>query len=337
MGKPLTTLKPEQVDPQREAGEPRAGSVAVVGSINVDFVVPVERLPLAGETVLGRDCQRYPGGKGANQAVAAARLGANVAFVGRVGDDDLGDTVAAAVKNAGVDVSRLYRTPDTPTGLAMITVTETGDNTITVSPGANHRLTVADIAAARGVLVDATVVLCQLEIPIDTVVAAAECATGTVILNPAPATALPAKLLERVDVLVPNRSELARLADAAEPATLEEAVRLATRLADRAAVVVTLGAEGALLVREGEAIHIPTVPVDVVDTTGAGDTFCGALAEALARGCDLDASVRWAVRAAAIATTRYGAQTAMPTRGELDAFPRRPPSATPANDGPVPR
>ena len=187
--------------------------IAVVGSCNVDFVVPVAGLPAPGETVLGRDHLRAPGGKGANQAVAAARLGSPVTFVGCVGDDELADTIVTALRAAGVATSALRTVADVPSGLALITVADGGENTIAVSPGANARLAVADITAAGELLATAAVTLAQLEIPLETVSAAVSAAGGQVLLNPAPARPLPPSLLAEVDVLIPNRSELGVLAE----------------------------------------------------------------------------------------------------------------------------
>jgi ribokinase len=288
--------------------------IAVVGSCNVDFVVPVAALPAPGETVLGRDHLRSPGGKGANQAVAAARLGDGVAFVGRVGVDELADTIHSALSD--VDTTFLLPTPDAPSGIALITVADGGENTIAVAPGANARLTAADVAAAADLLASAAVTVVQLEIPLDAVAAAVRTADGTVVLNPAPARDLPAELLSDVDVLVPNRSELGRLAGAAEPTTTAEAAALARGLSGPGAVVVTMGADGALVV-EGDAVtHVPATEVEAVDATGAGDAFCGALADGLADGHDLVAATEWAVRVAGISTTRWGAQS-VPTRAAL--------------------
>ena len=289
--------------------------IAVVGSCNVDFVVPVPALPGAGETVLGGDHLRTPGGKGANQSVAAARLGSPVAFVGCVGDDSLAPTIIDALSDAGVDMSWLRRVSDVPSGIALITVAEGGENTIAVSPGANARLSTADLTAAASLLAEAAVTLVQLEIAEDVVAAAVRAAGGRVVLNPAPARPLAPEVLSEVDVLVPNRSELGVLCGAPEPATPAEAAALARSLAGPGAVVVTLGADGALVVEHGETTHVPAIEVAAVDATGAGDSFCGALADGLARGSSLVEATRWAVRVAGLSTTRWGAQSG-PTRAE---------------------
>jgi ribokinase len=290
--------------------------IAVVGSCNVDFVVPVATLPGPGETVLGGDHLRTPGGKGANQSVAAAKLGSPVAFVGCVGDDSLAPTIVSALDGAGVDTSWLRRVPDVPSGIALITVAEGGENTIAVSPGANARLGPADIEAAGSLLMDAAVMLVQLEISLEVVAVAVRAARGRVVLNPAPARELPPDLLSQVDVLVPNRSELGVLAGAPEPSTPDEAAALAAELSGPRAVVVTLGADGALVVDNGKPTHVPATEVDAVDATGAGDAFCGALADGLARGSTLVEATGWAVRVAGLSTTRWGAQSS-PTREEL--------------------
>jgi ribokinase len=293
-------------------------SVAVVGSLNMDIVVPVPRHPGPGETVLGGDHFRNPGGKGANQAVAAARLGRTTSMVGRVGRDEAASELVRALLESGVDASRVTPTEDAPTGIALITVDEGGENSIVVSPGANGRVTEVDVKQAGNLVSSAGVVLLQLEIPIEAVVAAARMATGTVILNPAPARQLPPSLLEAVDVLVPNRSELALLAGAgAEPSNEERAAGMAARIEGPGAVVVTLGAEGALVVEGGRTEPVPAVPVKAVDTTAAGDAFCGALADALVRREELIDAARWAARAAAVACTRPGAQSSLPTREEV--------------------
>lgn len=294
--------------------------IAVVGSCNVDFVIPVSALPGPGETVLGGDHLRTPGGKGANQSVAAARLGSEVAFVGRVGDDELATTITSALTEAGVNLSCLGCVPDTPSGIALITVAEGGENTIAVSPGANARLGVDDIEDASGLLAEAEVTLVQLEIALEVVEAAVSLARGKVVLNPAPARRLPAELLAKVDVLVPNRSELAMLAGKPEPSTVEEAADLARSLAGPRAIVVTLGADGALVVSDEHTTHVPPIAVDAVDATGAGDAFCGALADGLSRGQSLDAATAWAVRVAGLSTTRWGAQSGMPTREQAEQF-----------------
>ena len=295
----------------------------------MDIVVPVPRLPAPGETIIGEDSFRTPGGKGANQAVAAARLGQRVAMVGRVGGDDFGGTVRAALGQYGVDGSAVAETPETSTGIALIAVGPDGENLIIVSPGANARLRPSDVDAARRLLEVASVLLLQLEIPLETVRRAAERAAGTVILNPAPARTLPRELLEAVDVLVPNRSELAVLLEAPEPRSVEEVAQLAGRVEGPATVVVTLGRQGALLVHQGEAVHVPALAVRAVDTTAAGDCFCGAVADCLARGDTIEAAVRWAVGAAAVSTTRQGAQISLPTRQEVEtALITRSPSAS---------
>jgi ribokinase len=298
--------------------------IAVVGSLNLDIVVRVPHHPAPGETVLGSDHARHPGGKGANQAVAAARLGASVAMVGRVGDDDAGRLLLGALEEAGVDASGVHVTGEAPTGIALITVDDTGENAIVVSPGANSRVSVSDVEAAAGVLQEASVLLLQLEVPLDAVERAARLATGTVILNPAPAAELPQSLLEEVDVLVPNRAELELLCSG------ERDPAAAAHSLPQARVIVTLGSKGALVVSEDEVEVIPGHTVRAVDTTAAGDCFCGALAAELDRGLGFSAAARRANAAAALSTTRAGAQPSLPNSAELEDFV----TSVPAERGP---
>ena len=293
-------------------------NVVVLGSANLDIVVPVPHHPAIGETVLGGHHDRMPGGKGANQAVAASRLGARVAMVGRVGSDDAGTTLRTALQDAGVDCRHLVVDGQALSGLALIGVDRSGDNTIIVSPGANNRVGPEDVAAAAPLLASAAVTLVQLEVPAMAVEAAVAAAVGKVVLNPAPASLLSAALLERVDVLVPNRLELAQLAGSAEADDLAAVEEMARGL-PTSTVVVTLGAGGAMLVSGGDAVVLPTPPVEVVDTTGAGDAFCGAIAEALARGVAIDEATARAVHAGSLATTRQGAQPSLPTEAQVDA------------------
>lgn len=292
--------------------------VVVVGSINWDISVLTPRLPGPGETIQGTRHFAGPGGKGANQAVAAARLGARVALVGRVGDDENGKTLLAGLSSEGVDVSAVVTEPDLATGLAVITIDDAGENTIVASPGANAALSPADLAVHERLVSSARVVIAQLEVPTETVVAASRMTTGQFVLNPAPARQLPDELLSRVAVLVPNRSELGLLAGTAEPLNEEEVRSAAGRLRLPNATVVTLGEEGAFLMEAGTAERFPSPVVEAVDPTGAGDAFCGALAFSLSRCQSLHEAVRWATGAGAIAVTRHGAQSALPTRTEIE-------------------
>jgi ribokinase len=282
--------------------------IAVVGSINLDLVVAVDRHPTPGETVVGGDCRQLPGGKGANQAVAAARLGATVAMVGRVGADAQGAWLREGLWTEGVQVEHVREDRQAPTGVAMIAVDARGENTIVVSPGANARVDARDVAAAREVVGGAEVVLVQHEVPQEAVAAAIATAGGTTVLNPAPARGLAAP----VDVLVPNRGELETLSGGrGDPVTLARSITAA------GAVVVTLGVEGAVVV-EGDRVERVRAPqVEAVDTTGAGDAFCGALAEAMAGGATVVEAARWAVRVAAVSVTRAGAQGGLPRREDV--------------------
>jgi ribokinase len=304
--------------------------LTVVGSLNEDVLVRVDRLPGRGETVVGGNVVLAPGGKGANQAAAAARLGPGVAMVGRVGDDAAGERQRRALRDAGVDVEAVRTTGESPTGTATIPVEEdSGENLIVVVPGANGRVAPVDVdvPAVR----DADVVLLQLEIPLDAVSAATAAAGGTVVLTPAPPRPLPAELLERVDVLVPNEHELTQLAG--EPPRERDATELAAlaRRVSRRTVVVTLGPRGALLVPDDGSPVLLQAPPDVVpvDTTGAGDCFSGALGQALAAGRPLPDAVRWAVTAAALSTTGPGARGVLPDAAAVDlALPDTPDPVT---------
>ncbi|QDQ97627.1 ribokinase [Tomitella fengzijianii] len=297
----------------------RTAEIVVVGSANLDTTARVPRLPTPGETVLGGDTGESVGGKGANQAVAAARLGRRVALVGSVGDDPAGRRIRAALTAQGVQVDHLGSTARSGSGAALIVVDESGENMIVVSPGANSLLTASHVRAARESLARAAAVVCQLEIPEEAVVEAVRLAGGRVILNPSPVRPVPPEVMARVDVLIVNRSELGAIAGAPEPESVDGAAALASGVDGPRAVVVTLGADGALLVERDTRVHVPAVRVPaVVDPTGAGDTFCGALTDALVRGATLDDAVRWAVRAAAFAVTGAGAQSAMPTAAQLE-------------------
>ncbi|WP_029434022.1 ribokinase [Blastococcus sp. URHD0036] len=307
-------------------------SVTVVGSLNEDVLIPVERLPGRGETVIGGSPSTAAGGKGANQAAAAGRLGPGVHMVGRVGDDPAGARMQAALAECRVNVSRVHRTAGVPTGTATIPVESgSGENLIVVVPGANAALTAEDVDVAP--VQRADVLLLQLEVPMATVTAAARLAGGTVVLNPAPPAPLPADLLERVDVLVPNEHELAALAGVPDTErSPAEVAALARSLAGpRTSVVVTLGARGAVVVPAGDApalLQAPP-PVTPVDTTGAGDCFCGALCQALARGQQLPEAVRYAATAAALSTTGPGARGALPANRDVQAALTGTPAAEP--------
>ena len=288
--------------------------VVVVGSANVDLVLPVRRIPRPGETVLAGVMTRGPGGKGANQAVASARAGARTAMVAALGDDDGGALLRDALGSSGVDLSLVSAT-DTPTGTAIITVDDSGENSIVVAPGANGELSLS--AAATAVVGAAKIVLAQLEIPLPTVQAAAA-ASSYFILNAAPAAELPDELLADVDLLVVNETEAEAIAGADRSALLKKVP----------AAVVTLGAAGAVILTRGDdEIEVAGVPVGVVDTTAAGDTFCGVLAATLASASatgaittsDLTNAVRRANVAASLSVQAAGAISSVPHGDAIDA------------------
>jgi ribokinase len=298
--------------------------VVVVGSVNLDLSLDVERFPDPGETVLGRGLSRGGGGKGANQAVAAARLGRRVALVGRVGADADGESLRSELAAEGIEVDGLRATDDAPTGLAVIEVDPSGENRIVVVSGANALVSPddLDVEVAASALAEASVVLTQLEVPVAVAEALARRPrAGRLILNPAPA--LPVDLTG-IDLVVPNRTELALLAGT-EPASDIDGVvdQLRALATPPPAAVVTLGSDGALVVEglDGASplavVPVPALPVEVVDTTGAGDAFCGGLADALHLGAELVDAAGWASRVAAAAVTRPGAWSALPRRADL--------------------
>ena len=291
--------------------------VIVVGSLNLDLVAEVPRLPRRGETLLADGHSRALGGKGANQAVSAVRHGVGVAMVGCVGADPEGRRLTDALVNEGIDVSGIRVRDDVPTGTAHITVDAEAANTIVVIPAANGMLTAGDVQRELGRLPAPDVVLMQLEIPLDAVMEAVAGTAAQVVLNPAPARSLPSELLRHVDVLVPNVPELGALTGGDVPRTLEDITARAGTLADGLAVVVTMGASGALVVDRDSAIHVPAPRVGAVDTTGAGDAFCGSLAAGLAAGSSLVDAASDAVQVASRSTLRRGALEAFPTHDEI--------------------
>ena len=303
--------------------------IIVVGSLNMDFVVQVERLPRPGETVLGGEFATVPGGKGANQACAASKLGGKVRIVGRVGDDALGRELREGLAAVGVDTTAVLATEGTPSGVALIAVEAGGQNQIVVASGANGLLTPADVAHALGGATGGLLLL-QLESPPETIESAVALGKErgmTVLLDPAPARQLPLALLSGVSCLTPNESEAMTLLERpGEAIALAQAPEVARALLARGprAVILKLGEHGAFLDDgTGAARHFPAPKVDAVDTTAAGDTFNGALAVALAEGRSLPDAIPFANAAGALSVTRRGAQSSIPTRSELNALVAR--------------
>jgi len=292
--------------------------IVVVGSINADITLLVERLPERGETVLTTAPAHLSfGGKGGNQAAAAAAFGGRVAMIGNVGDDDIGRRARNDLADRGVDVTHVRAIPGTRTGSASITVERAGENMIVVDAGANGCLSPTDIDAQ--LLAQAAVVLVQLEVPTETVAAVARATRQKVVLNPAPAQRLPADVLSAVGHLVVNVPELLAMTGAQPPASLEEVVPLARALNPH--VVVTLGARGALVVPAAdEPVHVPAPTAEIRDATGAGDCFCGVLASLIADGADLASAARVAVAAATLSATAVGARGMLPSRAEATAL-----------------
>ncbi|HSR52632.1 MAG TPA: ribokinase [Acidobacteriota bacterium] len=298
--------------------------IVVVGSSNTDLIVQTERIPAPGETVLGSDLTMAAGGKGANQAVAAARLGAQVTFVARLGVDDFGKQALKKLEAEDIDCSHLQLDPGLPSGAALIMVQHGGQNAIAVAPGANSGLSPSDVDRAYEKLRQSQALLLQLEVPVETVRHAADLARRQgliVVLNPAPAQRLEAELLRQVSVLTPNESE-AEILTGVKVEDESSARQAARKMGELGAssVVITLGEKGAYLLTKDEAALIPAPKVDAVDATAAGDAFNGALACALAAGFSIAEAVAQANVAGALSVTRLGAQPSLPTRQEVTAF-----------------
>ena len=277
--------------------------VCVVGSANLDLVVTAARLPGPGETVSGSSYAEHAGGKGLNQAVAAARAGARCAFVAALGHDEAGDRLAAVLSTDGIDTSLVQRIANTPTGRALITVDDDAENTIVVVPGANGVIAPTTPAAAR-------VLIAQLEIPVGVVIDAfvqAASAGAITILNPAPAHDVPDELLRHTRIVIPNQHERAQLGGA------DRLFAMGVEF-----VITTMGGDGVEIVTPDSRRTVPPFPIDPVDTTGAGDAFCGSFASALARDVPIDDAVRFAAAAGALATTKQGAVPSLPRRADID-------------------
>lgn len=304
-------------------------SIVVIGSLNMDFVVAVERLPMPGETILGRNFRTIPGGKGANQAYAAAKLSANgtaVRMLGRVGADSFGIALKENLAGVGVDTKAVLETAGEATGVACILVDDAGENSIAVAPGANSALLARDVGEQIGALAGARCVLLQLEVPLDTVAAGLQQArrAGAIsILDPAPARVLPKEILELVDIATPNEPEALLLAGLPQsPLDAAAAMALGDRIREMGvrSVVVKLGGRGCVYCGPKRTLAMPGFPVQALDSTAAGDTFNAALAVSLSEGAEIEQALRFANAAAAISVTRCGAQTSAPSRGEVEAL-----------------
>ncbi|EKO3954502.1 ribokinase [Vibrio fluvialis] len=298
--------------------------LVVLGSVNADHVLQVPSFPRPGETLHGRNYQVIPGGKGANQAVAAARLKADIGFIACVGDDSFGINIRESFKLDGMNISGVKMQPNCPTGIAMIQVSDRGENSICISAEANARLTAEAIEPDLARIREAKYLLMQLETPIDGIVKAAQVAKEArtnVILNPAPARELPDELLSCVDVITPNETEAEVLTGIT--VTDDASAQLAADALHRKGieiVMITLGAKGVWLSQNGRGTLIPGFRVQATDTTAAGDTFNGALVTGLLEEMPLESAIKFAHAAAAISVTRFGAQTSIPNRAEVDAF-----------------
>lgn len=298
--------------------------LVVLGSVNADHVLQVPSFPRPGETLHGRNYQVIPGGKGANQAVAAARLNADIGFIACVGDDSFGINIRESFKLDGMNIRGVKMQPNCPTGIAMIQVSDSGENSICISAEANAKLTAEAIAPDLQHIRDAKYLLMQLETPLDGIVKAAQVAKEArtnVILNPAPARELPDALLSCVDVITPNETEAEVLTgitvsdDASAQLAADALHRKGIEI-----VMITLGAKGVWLSQNGRGTLIPGFRVQATDTTAAGDTFNGALVTGLLEEMPLESAIKFAHAAAAISVTRFGAQTSIPNREEVDAF-----------------
>jgi len=295
--------------------------IAVVGSSNTDMVIKTLKLPVPGETILGGNFFMNPGGKGANQAVAAARLGGKVSFIAKTGDDVFGKQARQIFENENINTDYLVTDPGHPSGVALITVDAKGENCIVVAPGSNGYLSQVDIDLAREEILRSDIVLMQLEIPLETVVYAANLAFDAgkkVILNPAPAAQITDELLSKLYLITPNETE-AELISGIPVKDIESATLAARNLFGRGVkvVIITLGSKGALLYTGDEAKLIPSPKVEAIDTTAAGDVFNGAIAVAISEGLELEKAVEFACKAAAISVTRMGAQASAPYWKEI--------------------
>lgn len=298
------------------------GEIAVVGSLNMDLVVRTEEMPRPGETVHGQEFTTIPGGKGANQAAAAARLGAEVEMIGRVGEDDFGTNILDNMRAQGVGISHIVRDPEVASGIAMIIVDRAGENSIVVAPGANGQMTMQDVRAAQEMLAQTPYVIMQFEIPLSVVretIALASQFGSRVILNPAPAYSVSSDFFEGLYCLVVNETETETFTGLAVD-DLDAAREAGQALREEGipVVVITLGAQGALLLTEERTVHVPAHQVDVVDTTAAGDAFVGGLAVGLLRGLEIAEAVRYATCAGTLTTTVLGAQTSLPSAEQVD-------------------
>lgn len=305
-------------------------TILVFGSINLDLVGRVPRLLIAGETLTGSSFLTTPGGKGANQAVAAARLGVPTQMVGRVGGDEFGRSLLTGLQTAGVDIQAVQVDDSTHSGVAMITVSATGENQIVVIPGANGQIDRTDVERLRPLLPQAKVLLLQLEMPLEIVKLAAQAAHAAgvfVILDPAPVpTESLADIYPLIHILTPNQIEASQLVGfAVDDRAAAERAAIALRQAGVETVMIKLGAEGVVCATAEKIWHVPAFPVEVVDTVAAGDAFAGGLAVALAEGRSLEQAIIWGSATGALAVTQPGAQTAMPDRATLENFLPHPP------------
>lgn len=300
------------------------GKIIVVGSSNTDMIVKVPRIPTPGETILGGEFMTAPGGKGANQAVAAARAGGLVTFIANTGNDTLGEEAIEGFNKEGINTDYIFVDDDNPSGVALIFVGEVGENSIAVASGANGTLTPSKIKEIEDVIAGGDILLIQLETPLDTIEEAIRIANKngvTVILNPAPAQSLSDDLLKKIDILTPNQSE-AELLTGIEVTNEKTAKKAAGHLLSKGVktVIVTLGSEGAFVMNKDFQKTIPGYKVDAKDATAAGDTFNGALAVGLSEGKSIEEAVQWSHAAAAISVTRMGAQPSIPNKKEIDNF-----------------